>query len=137
MGGVVLGILFKLIHWTGASLLVVAFGCGLALYYFPFGLRTLAVPGASPRIAWLNLLAGGALGVAMVGLVGRMHLWGIWPAMLTLGTLLCLGVLPVAAYLRHRQQGRDLHLDGIMLRCLVLGALALGMQAFNGQALPF
>lgn len=130
VAGIMLGIWCKLMHWPGGALLIVCSGCGLGLYYFPFGIRTLAAPKRTDRILWLSLVAGAALCAALVGVIGCMHLWPVWPTLAAGGAIACTLVLPVAASFRPRHRHLDIYLDGLLLRCLVIGALAAVMFAF-------
>lgn len=123
--GVMLGILFKLLYWMGGNMLIVFCGCALALYYFPFGYRTLPSPTRRDQIPWLSLSTGAALFAALVGLVGHMHFWPGSHILLVGGAIACALMLPAAALMRPRHRNLDVYLDGLMLRCLAMGALAL------------
>jgi len=131
---VMLGCSFKFMHWPGASVLVVLGGCGLTLFYFPFGFRTLPAPKATDQILWMSVLGGLALSIALVGLVFFLMRWPHQSKFLVIGTALCSSALLVVGVLRYKNPRLDIYLDGLMIRCLVLGLLALAMWSlFSGK----
>ena len=72
---IVLGCIFKIQHWPGAGVLYVTGGCGLALFYFPFGFRTLAAPKPTDQILGMTVFGGVALSIALSGLIAFMQRW--------------------------------------------------------------
>lgn len=124
---VMLGCMFKFLYWPGASVLVVLGGFGLALFYFPFGFRTLPAPKPTDQILWMSVLGGFALSVAMVGLVFFLMRWPLQSELLVTGTVLCTITLLIGGVLRYKHPRLDIYLDGLLIRFLVLAALTFAM----------
>ncbi|MBK7946052.1 MAG: hypothetical protein IPJ85_12460 [Flavobacteriales bacterium] len=124
---VMLGCMFKFLYWPGASVLVVLGGCGLALFYFPFGFRTLPAPKPTDQILWMSVLGGFAISISMVALVFFLMRWPLQSELLVMGTVLCLIALLVGGVLRYKHPRLDIYLDGLLIRCLVLAALTFAM----------
>ena len=124
---VMLGGIFKILHWPGASALIFFGGCGLALFYFPFGFRTLPAPRPTDQILWMTVLGGGSLCIVMLGLVSFMMRWPNNATVLVSGAVACLPALLIGGVLRYKHPRLDIYLDGLLIRCLVLGLLAFVM----------
>lgn len=122
---VILGCMFKIMHWPGAGILFVSGGSGLALFYFPFGFRTLAVPKPTDQILGMTLLGGVSLSIALSGEIFFLQRWPHSAALLLAGAIACAVALIVGLVLRYQHPRLDIHLDGLLIRCLVLGGLAI------------
>ena len=122
---VILGCIFKLLHWPGASFLIISGGCGLALFYFPFGFRTLPTPKPTDQILWMTLLGGIASCTALFGQVAFLLRWPHSPTFLLAGAISCAVSLLAGSVLRYKHARLDIYLDGLLIRCLVLGGLAI------------
>ncbi|MFT3884396.1 MAG: hypothetical protein QM724_02890 [Flavobacteriales bacterium] len=132
---VVVGLLFKIMHWPGASVLIVSGGGLLALFYFPFGYRTLPTPRAADQLIWLSLLGGLSLCAALSAQMAFILHWPFSRFLLTMAVAGCGVSLLAATVIRYRNNRLDLYLEGIILRCLVLGFLALVILVlFSNQA---
>ncbi len=66
---VIAGCAFKIMHWPGAAVLIILGGSSLALFYFPFGYRTLPAPKQTDQLPWLTWLAGAAHGDGGAGVL--------------------------------------------------------------------
>ena len=131
---VILGCMFKIMHWPGAGVLYVTGGCGLALFYFPFGFRTLAAPKPTDQILGMTVFGGVALSIALSGLIAFMQRWPHSAVLMLAGAIACAVVLMVGLVLRYRHPRLDIYLDGLLVRCLVLGALAFALgELFAGK----
>ena len=121
---IILGCIFKIQHWPGANMLVLTGGATLAFFYFPFGFRTLPAPKPTDQILWLTVLGGLALNLALAGFLACQLRWPYSKELLVIGAIGCAAALLAAALLRYRQPRLDIYLDGLLVRCLVLGGLA-------------
>jgi|JI9StandDraft_1071089.scaffolds.fasta_scaffold00639_10 hypothetical protein len=121
---VIVGCMFKIMHWPGASILVVSGGCLLALFYFPFGFRTLPAPKQTDQVLWMTLLGGASLSVALYGQVAFIQRWPHSTTFLVAGAVGCALSLLAGLALRLKPHRADIYLDGILIRCLVVGGLA-------------
>lgn len=131
---VVLGCIFKIMHWPGAGALIISGGGGLALFYFPFGFRTLPAPRPTDQILWTTVLGGAALSVALLGQVFFMQRWPNSAAWLLMGAIACAASLLVGLVLRYKHPRLDIYFDGLLIRCFVLGGLAFTLWAlFSGM----
>jgi hypothetical protein len=131
---IILGCLFKILHWPGASILIVIGGLGLALFYFPFGSRTLPAPKPTDQILWVTLLCGAALSTTLCGIVFFLQRWPHSAIWLQAGAGSCGTALLVGIVLRYKHPRLDIYFDGLLIRCLVLGALAFALWAlYSGQ----
>lgn len=131
---VVVGCIFKIMHWPGAGVLYVSGGYGLALFYFPFGFRTLPAPKPTDQVLWMTLLAGVSMCTALSGMVAFLQRWPHSAALMLAGALCCAVVLMVVVILRTRHPRLDIYLDGLLVRCLVLGGLAYTLwELFAGR----
>lgn len=131
---IVLGCIFKVQHWPGAGVLYVTGGCGLALFYFPFGFRTLAAPKPTDQILGMTVFGGVALSIALSGLIAFMQRWPHSAVLMLAGAIACAVALTVGLVIRYRHPRLDIYLDGLLVRCLVLGALAFALgELFAGK----
>ena len=131
---IVLGCIFKIQHWPGAGILYVTGGCGLALFYFPFGFRTLAAPKPTDQILGMTLFGGVALSIALSGLIAFMQRWSHSAVLMLAGAIACGVALMVGLVLRYRHPRLDIYLDGLLVRFLVLGGLAFALwDLFAGR----
>ncbi len=130
VAAVMLGCMFKFMHWPGASILIVFGGCSLALFYFPFGYRTLPAPKPTDQVLWLTLLCGAALCIALSGTVAFMQHWPHGAELLVAGAISCALGLSVGLVLRYERPRLDIYLDGLLIRCFVLGGLAVLLLEF-------
>lgn len=121
---VTLGCIFKILHWPGAGLLMVLGAGLLALFYFPFGWRTLPSPKPTDQILWMTVLCGAAACSALGGLLAYFQHWPHGPLLLEIGALACGSAMALGAIMRYKHPGLDLYLDGLMIRCGALGGLA-------------
>ncbi|MBL7947200.1 MAG: hypothetical protein JNN32_14140 [Flavobacteriales bacterium] len=124
-GAVIIGCIFKIQHWPGAAFLFVIGGGGLALFYFPFGFRTLPAPKPTDQILWMTVLGGACLSAALSGLVAFLQRWPHNKELLVCGAIACAVSLMAALVLRYKHPRLDIYLDGLIVRCLVLGGLAI------------
>ncbi len=131
---VILGCIFKILHWPGASALVFVGGCGLALFYFPFGFRTLPVPKPTDQFLWMTLLGGASLGVAIAGMVAFILHWPYSARLMLIGAIACAINLLVGLVLRYKHRRLDIYFDGLLIRCFVVGGLAITLwRLFSGK----
>ena len=131
---VVVSCIFKVQHWPGAGVLYVSGGYGLALFYFPFGYRTLPAPIPTDQMLWMTLLAGVSMCTALSGMVAFLQRWPHSAALMLAGSVACAVALMVVVILRARHPRMDIYLDGLLVRCLVLGGLAYTMwELFAGR----
>ena len=124
---VMLGCFFKYMHWPGASAHIFFGRCGLALFYFPFGFRSLPAPKPTDQILWMSVLGGFAMCIALLGLVSFLMRWPNNSTVLLVGAIACAPALITGGVLRYKHPHLDIYLDGLLIRCLVLGMLAFGM----------
>lgn len=125
VAAVITGCAFKIMHWPGAAMLIVSGGCLLALSYFPFGYRSLPAPKQMDQLPWLTWLAGAALCAALSGLVAFMLRWPFSGPLMLAGAIGCGAVVLIVAVVRHKHQRLDMYCDGLLVRCLLLGTLAI------------
>jgi len=130
VASVMLGCIFKFMHWPGASILIVLGGCLLALFYFPFGYRTLPAPKPTDQILWMTLLCGIALCITLSGIVAFMLRWPHNAELLRAGAIGSVLCLPVGIVLRYKRPQLDIYLDGLLIRCFALGGLAIMLFEF-------
>ncbi len=131
---VILGCIFKFMHWPGAAFLMTLGGGGLALFYFPFGYRTLPGPKPTDQILWMTLLGGASLCVALFGEVAFLLRWPHHSKLLVIGAIGCVISLLVGLVLRYMHPRLDIYFDGLLIRCLVLGGLAFTLwELFSGK----
>ena len=121
---VILGCIFKLQHWPGANALMFLGGGALAFFYFPFGYRTLAAPKPTDQILWSTLLVGSMLSLALAGLLAFHLHWPYSGLLLVLASCGCGLAFLAVLMLRYWQPRLDIYLDGLLIRCGVLGGLA-------------
>lgn len=134
VASVILGCLFKMMHWPGASALVILGGSALALFYFPFGFRTLPAPKPTDQVLWMTLLGGAALSTTLFGHVTFLQRWPNSATWLLGGAVACGVSVLVGLVLRRKHPRLDIYFDGLMIRCFVLGALALSLWAlYSGK----
>ncbi len=134
IAAVIFGCLFKFMHWPGAGVLIVSGGGGLALSYFPFGFRTLPAPKPTDQIQWMTLLGGIALSTALCGIVAFLLRWLHQSKFLVVGAIGCAVAVLLGAVLRYKRPRLDVYLDGLIIRCLVLGGLAIILWTlFSGK----
>lgn len=133
---VMLGCFFRIQHWTGAGLLILIGGSLLALFYFPFGFRTLPAPKPTDQLPWFSVLSGIALCTVVFGHVAYLLRWPHHGTVLMTGALGCGLALLTGLVLRRKHPRLDIYLDGLLMRCFVLGALAFTLlNLFDGR--PF
>ena len=131
---VVLGCIFKILHWPTASFLIVTGGGGLALFYFPFGYRTLAAPKPTDQVLWMTLLAGASLCLALSGQLFFLMRWPHSPILLIAGAIACGISLLGGLVLRSNHPRLDIYFDALLIRCFVVGGLAFTLWAlFSGK----
>lgn len=129
VAAVIIGCAIKILHWPGAAALIVAGGGSLALFYFPFGYRTLPAPKQMDQLPWLTWLAGAALCAVLCGLVAFLQRWPYSGPLMLAGSIGCGAVVLVAAVVRYQHQRLDMYCDGMLVRCMLLGTLAFFMWA--------
>ena len=99
-------------------------GGALAFFYFPFGYRTLAAPKPTDQILWSTLLVGSMLSLALAGLLAFHLHWPHSGPLLVLASCGCGLAFLTVLMLRYWQPRLDIYLDGLLIRCGVLGGLA-------------
>jgi len=131
---VILGCIFKIVHWPGAAVLTVTGGGLLAIFYFPFGFRTLPAPKPTDQFLWMTLLGGASLGVALSGLVAFLLRWPHSARLMLIGAIACAVTLLVGLVLRYHHRRLDIYFDGLLIRCFVVGGLAITLwKLFAGK----
>lgn len=125
VAAVILGCVFKIQHLPGASMLIVFGGLLLALFYFPFGFRTLPAPKPTDQILWMTLVAGISMSTALFGEVAFLQHWPNNTPLLLTGAIGCAVSMFLCAVLRYRHPRLRIHIDGLLIRCLVLGGLSI------------
>lgn len=131
---VVLGCIFKILHWPAAGFLIVAGGGGLALYYFPFGFRTLAAPKPTDQVLWMTLLAGAGLCLALAGQLSFLMRWPNNQVLLLAGAIACAVSILFGLVLRSKHPRLDIYFDALLIRGFVVGGLAFTLWAlFSGK----
>jgi hypothetical protein len=131
---VILGCLFKIEHWPGDSLLLLCGAGGLALFYFPFGFRTLPAPRPTDQVLWMTLLGGLALCTALVGLLAFQLHWPHSQELLVSGAIGCAAALGAGLALRYKRPRLDIYLEALLIRCAVIGLLAITLWSlFTGK----
>ncbi len=120
---VILGCIFKIMHWPGANILILSGGGLLALFYFPFGFRTLPAPKPTEQILWLTVAGGASLCVALLGLVAFQLKWANNSKLMVSGAVGCVLTLLFGLILRFKHPRLEIYFDGLSIRCLVLGGL--------------
>lgn len=121
---VILGCIFKILHWPGASALIISGGWLLALFYFPFGFRTLPAPKPTDQIQWMSMLGGATLCLALSALVAFLQRWPHSRTILVCAAIGCTVTLLVSLYLRYKRPRLEIYFTGLFIRSLVLGLLA-------------
>lgn len=124
---IILGCIFKIQHWPGAGPLILVGGSGLALFYFPFGFRTLPSPKPTDQVLWLTMAGGAALSIAVSGVIAFLQRWAHSAALMLAGATACACVLLVGLALRSKHKRLDIYFDGLLIRSLVLGGLAIAL----------
>ncbi|MGV3636337.1 MAG: GldL-related protein [Flavobacteriales bacterium] len=131
---VMLGCIFKILHWPGAAVMLVVGAAGLALLYFPFGWRTLPSPKPMDHVLWMTLLGGAAACTAVSGVLAFLQHWPHSADLMIAGAFGCAAVVPVALVLRSKHPRLNIYLDGLLIRCVVLGGLAFTLwELFAGK----
>lgn len=131
---IILGCVFKLQHWPGTGVLIVLGGGLLALFYFPFGFRTLPAPKATDQVLWMSLAGGAALCVAMAGVLAFLQRWPYSTELLVIGQFGCAASLLLGLVLRYKRPRLDIYVEGLLIRCLVVGGLAFTLWSlFSGK----
>ena len=134
VAAVMLGCIFKFMHWPGASALIFSGGCLLALFYFPFGFRTLPAPKPTDQILWMTVLGGASLGTTLFGLVAFLLRWQSNSTVMVAGSAACAVSLLAGVVLRSRYPRLDIYLEGLLIRFIVLGGLAFSLWfLFSGK----
>ncbi len=124
IGAMVLGFAFKIMHWPGASMLIVVGGASMAVFYFPFAYLTLPAPKPMDQLPRLSMAAGAAICTAMAGLLAYVQHWPYCGPLLLGGSMGSAAMLPVALLVRYWHPRLDMYCDGLLIRCFILGALA-------------
>lgn len=133
VAAVIAGCAFKVMHWPGASALMVSGGGALALFYFPLGYRTLPAPKRTDQLPWLTWVAGAALCTVLFGLVAFLQRWPYSGPLMLGGAIGCGAVALVAPVVRYKHQRLGMYCDGLLVRCMLLGTLAFFLwKAFLG-----
>lgn len=122
---VIIGCVFKVQHWPGAGPLIVGGGSGLALFYLLFGFRTLPAPKPTDQILWMTVLGGASMSAALSGLVAFLQRWPLNKELMVGGAISCAASLIAAFVLRYKHPRLDIYLDGLIVRCMALGGLAI------------
>lgn len=122
---VILGCIFKILHWPGASALIISGGWLLAVFYFPFGFRTLPAPKATDQMLWMSILGGASLCLAMSAVVAFLQRWSHSRMMLVCGAIGCSVTFSASLYLRYKRPRLEIYFTGLLIRSLVLGLLAI------------
>lgn len=131
---VILGCIFKIQHWPGANALILVGVGALALFYFPFGFRTLAGPKPTDQFLWMTVLTGSMLSVALAAQLAFQLHWPYSRTLLAVGSAGCGVAFTIAAFLRYKLPRLDIYFDGLLIRCLVLGGLAFVLfDLFSGK----
>jgi len=121
---VIFGCVFKILHWPGASALIISGGWLLAAFYFPFGFRALPAPKPSDQVQWMSVLGGATLCLALSGLVAFLMRWPHSRTLLVCGMSGCAVTLLLSLFFRSKRPGLEIYFTGLLIRSLVLGALA-------------
>lgn len=131
---VILGCIFKVQHWPCAAALIISGTGGLALFYFPFGFRTLPSPKPTDQVLWMSFVASTALCATLCGLMAFLQRWPYSAVLLQVGAGACAVTLLIGLWMRYKHPRFDIYFDGLLIRCLVLGGLAITLWAlFSGK----
>ena len=100
-------------------------GGALALVYFPFGFRTLPAPKPTDQILWMTVVGGFSLCLGVSGTIAFMQRWPHSDRLLVVGSIACAVALLVGLVMRYKHPRLDIYFDGLLIRCAVLGGLAI------------
>jgi len=121
------GILFRLLHWPMAGLLLVLGLSTAAILYFPLGWLLLGRPTRRDQLIPLSVLTGLVLSALCIGILFRLQLWPLAIAQLYLriGLLGAVAVLVAILTLHSRNPGIEHYFKGLRHRLLLIGMPAL------------
>ncbi len=125
--GIIVGLVFKTLHWPVAAFLIVSSTVFLGVLYFPFGLIFLAAPGGRHQVRWFTLLSGLSFMLVLAGLLCKAQHWPKSVEFLWVGCPLCL-LCAVYAWARL-SPGHELvaYYQSISARATLLGVFAFIM----------
>ena len=136
VGGIILGLFFKLMHWPGASAILVLCMGGLAIFYFPLGILLFGTPARHDQIKWFSAVGGLAMGISLIGVLFKLQRWPLNDTFLLVGAGGCALVLALALFLLARPTALASYLYAMITRTTVLGLLAFAFQNVVPAAHP-
>ncbi len=95
----IISIIFKLMHWPGAGVLMVLSLLGLALCYFPFGFYFFSDKIFKTQNIGISIVFGWLLSVCIIGILFKLMYWPGSSPMLLIGTLTAVPLIGVAILL--------------------------------------
>lgn len=95
----IISLIFKLMHWPGANILMILSLLGLAMCYFPFGFYFFSDKNMKTQNIGISIVFGWILSVCIIGILFKLMFWPGYDPMLLIGTLVSLPLLGVAVLL--------------------------------------
>mgnify|MGYP006170625555 CR=1 FL=1 len=95
----IISLIFKLMHWPGAGVLMVLSLLGLALCYFPLGFYFLSDKNFKTQNIGISIVFGWLLSVCIIGILFKLMYWPGSSPMLLIGTLTAVPLIGVAVLL--------------------------------------
>jgi hypothetical protein len=104
----VAGLLFKLMHWPGAGIMIVLGFSALSMIYFILGWLLFRARKSKATIWGLAIPAGFFLSTAVIGVMFKLQYWPGSSANLAAGGFISLVVIaPIAFFLMRKYEGLD------------------------------
>ena len=122
----IISLIFKLMHWPGAGVLMVLSLTFLALCYFPFGFYFFSDKNFKNQKIGISILFGWLLSIAIIGIEFKLMFWPGSQVMLLVGCMSA-AVLLLAGFSLFKKSDEDLknYHKNLFTRTVVIFVLAM------------
>jgi hypothetical protein len=121
----ILGILFRVMLWPGAGVLLVLGLSTVAIVYFPLGWMVLGKPTRKDQLIPLSVITGLVLSLLTIGILFKLQFWPGADFDLLMGLLGAIVVEVSILSLHSRNPGIEHYFKGLRHRVLLIGLPAL------------
>lgn len=123
LGIVLTGMLFRLMHWPFAGLLLILSLSTLATFYFPLAVLWFGRPSMRDQVIWFSIVAGFGLSIMLVGLLFKLQHWPLANAYVVMGTVFCAALALLSVTLGRKKPEHAAYFRGVLWRASILGGI--------------
>jgi hypothetical protein len=120
-----IGLLFRLMHWSGGDFLLIITLSALSMVYFPLSFYFFSGQNLKDQNMPLSIAAGLFLSITTTGVLFKLMHWKGSQPLLLIGTVAALVLLVISLFRESRKISPSSYYNQMLVRSGLLGGLAL------------